>query len=202
MKIKAIILAVMLSFCAVACDSGENPGEEYIPAALENGFIRQGGGGGEPSNPYFVAYRGDKTEFPVDEVTLTFYFGMIDAHLGYGNGDEAEVYIKVFFLTGDRNSWRYTYIKELEDFYREEYTCYMNRINKDTLQIIYNHFEDITVPKELFIYETGRLEFGIVEYIVWVDGVIEPQYETLQAVAIYYKVTGQTVRLSSAEITD
>jgi hypothetical protein len=201
MKIRAIILAVLLSFCAVACDSGE-PDEEYIPAALESGLMLRISSGCEDSSPYFAAYRSDKTEFAIDDVTLTFYFGRIDAHFGYGNGEETEISIKMFFLTGERNDLKYTYIKKIDDFYREEYNCYMNRINKKTLRIIYNHSEDITVPAELFTEERGRLDLGIVEYIVWVDGVIEPQYETLQAVAIYYKVTGQTVHLSSEEITD
>jgi hypothetical protein len=199
MKIKAIILAVMLSFCAVACD---DPGEEYIPAALENGFIRQDGGGGDPSNPFFTAYRSDRTEFAIYDVTLAFYFGRINADFGYGSNEETKVSIKVFFLTGDRNNLQYTYVKEIDDFYREEYNCYMNRINKKTLRIIYNHSEDITISAELFTEERGRLDLGIVEYIVWVDGIIEPQYETSQSVAIYYKVTGETVRLSSEEITD
>ncbi|MDR3318000.1 MAG: hypothetical protein LBS99_01010, partial [Clostridiales bacterium] len=77
MKIKAIILAVLLSFCMTACDSGKPDDSsdfpsEYVTSVLESGFIQQISSGCDPSPTCFAAYRSDRTEFPIDEVTLTF----------------------------------------------------------------------------------------------------------------------------------
>jgi hypothetical protein len=206
MKIKAIILAVMLSFCMTACDNSEPDDSsefpsEYVTSVLESGFIQQISYGCDPASTYFAAYRSDKTEFLVDDVTLSFSFGDSFADIEQGHSDETEVHIKVFFLTGERNSWRYTYIKELEDFYGEAYKCNFVKINKYWSKAVFNYSEDITVPAELFTGERGRIDFGITEYIVWNNG-REPEYGSGTAVAIYYKVIGQTVRLSSEEITD
>jgi hypothetical protein len=201
MKIKVIILAVMLSFCTVACDSGENPGEEYIPAALENGFIFLGGFSDDPASTYFAAYRSDRTDFPIDGVTLTFSFGNLFADNGHGYGDDAEVYIKVFFSTGTYYNLQYNDIKEIDDFYREEYNCSLVKIDEARKKVVFNHSEDITIPEKLFTGERGEFAFAIRKYIV-LDNGREPTYGSGSAVAIYYKVTGQTVRLSSAEITD
>ena len=70
-KTLSLILALItLLFCLVACDNSPPIAREEN--RLEDGF--------KPSNSaeapsLYCAYRSDKTEFPIDDVTLDFYYG-------------------------------------------------------------------------------------------------------------------------------
>ena len=80
----------------------------------------------------------------------------------------------------------------------EKYNIYeTNRLLANILDLEYNYSEKITIPKELFINETGIITFNIYAEVFNENGVSGASYGASQP--IYYKVTGNKVELSTKE---
>ena len=169
--IARILLLVLLLASAVnftACGNKE----------LEDGFKwRQHPDG---TSDYFCAYKSDKRVLDINDVTLTFYYGgtkgMDLPSFGiYFENEEETVYL----------------IKEIKNHNPERYIVnheYKQFLFFDKIIRTFTHSETITIPKELFVNNTGHILF----YMKAND--LGDLY--LGTVAIYYKVEGNTVFLS------
>ena len=172
----------------------EKKEETNINSGLESGFNLS-----ESARPAGIsnhsAYKSEKMEFDIDNVTLEFFFGGhyasgIDLELECGrNYPEFDIY----FLNDNGDK---VHIKHVEEnLVSEKYRCYyVYGEGWHVDEVKYNHSELFTIPKELFTKEKGRVFFEIYG--------INPndpklEYRGITGVGIYYKLTGDKVILSS-----
>lgn len=148
---------------------------------------------------YFMhcAYETDTNEFYINDVTLTFYYGGY-----YASGIEMElelaVNIPVFELYFINEETEYLIKRVEEQFISEKY--YMELIldeNYQAVDLIFNYSENITIPKELFINETGCIYFSIVGENLNNHGKIIQ----IGWIAIFYKKVDDKIILSAMEIS-
>jgi len=164
---KIICIGVLL---IMAFSFGAGCGPEW---ALESGFDDKWTNGNPPKSPYQCAYRSDKTEFDLDDVTLTFFYGNIRVTAGtsYAGNNfysfnreeliEKTSHIEVYWSQSGED----TIIKTIspEEFFSDEYAR-----KGEGREGMYNHSEVLTIPRELFEipkkagYE-GVIWFGIQE---------------------------------------
>ena len=172
--ISRIMLLLLLLASALSFAGCGNKG-------LEGGFNRKG------LLPSFLsAYRSDKREFDIDDVTLTFYYGG-------SNGIEYPSF-KLYF---ENENGDIHLIKEVNNHDPENYIVKLEHkkilfVYKTTK--IFNHSESITIPKELFVNNVGYIMFYFKNTTENLDNESEPLY--LGTVVIYYKVEGDTIFLS------
>ena len=129
---------------------------------------------------HFCACKSNKREFDISDVALTFYYGgtkgMDLPSFGiYFENEEETVYL----------------IKEIKNHNPEQYIVnheYKEFLFFDKIIRTFTHSETITIPKELFVNNTGHILFYM--------KVNELGDLYLGTVAIYYKVEGNTVFLS------
>ena len=135
------------------------------------------------------AYKSDKKEFDINDVTLIFsygthYFPGIDNfptfELWFGNEDDGVLVKKVE-----------------ENLVSEKYSIeFIRHKDQGILEIVYNHSEMLTIPSELFKNETGFVMFAVRAADI---NAKNPEVETLGLCVIYYKKSGDTVTLSTTE---
>ena len=174
-------------------DSGET--DTSVGAVLESGFKKSDA---ECETPLFhCAYRSDKTEFDIDDVTLDFYYGGwfsnlgIDYDLRQHNFPTFEIY-----FTNDANDK--CFVKRVEEnLVSEKYRCkFIYDDNRNATEIIFNHSESITVPREIFTENEGVIFFTIYSQNV---NYTNSSVEFITGKAIFYKVIEGKVILSSQE---
>lgn len=168
-----------------------------IVLITKNGGLKQGFSisyGCEDMNPVCCAYQSDQKIFDINDVTLDFYYGAIGGPMS-GYKDRCVV-TTVHFKHKDQER---KVIKVLEEsIFSEKYDIYdTDRLFVNVLDLEYNYSEKITIPKELFINETGSITFNIYSEVFNENGVSGASYGTSQP--IYYKVTGNKVELSTKE---
>ena len=160
---------------------------------LEWGFIPKLSGCRELPHDS-MAYRIDKTDFDIDDVKVTIYFGgyfsdSIELERECGrNIPEFEIYFSDSFENCILP------IRQIEENYvSEKYR--MSFIYDDShhaTEMIFNHSEEITIPKELFSEEKG-----LIRIIVGGVNVRISKYQILNRGIIRYEMIGTTkVRLS------
>ena len=168
-----------------------------ISLITKNGVLKQGfsiSHGCEDMNPVCCAYQSDQKIFDMNDVTLDFYYGAIRGSIsGY---KDRRVFTTVYFQHKGQDR---KVIKILEEnIFSEKYNIYeTNRLLANILDLEYNYSEKITIPKELFINETGIITFNIYAEVFNENGVSGASYGASQP--IYYKVTGNKVELSTKE---
>jgi len=164
-----------------ALDSRNAKKEEVLPFPISS----------PPSIPLWVAYRADKTEFDINDVTLTFFYGNgfgmrpeysgYDVYLSFGSFQDERIYDND--LLGDRKSVGAKVVKTIpgEDFFNSE--RYLST----------KHSEKFTIPKELFPCEKGIITFGmwstLIEVINFSNGFNRP-------IDIFYQRVGNKITLS------
>lgn len=150
--------------------------------------------GCEDMNPVCCAYQSDQKIFDINDVTLDFYYGTIGGSMP-GDNDRRVVTTVYFKHKGEERK----VIKILEEnIFSEKYDInYTNRLFANVLDLEYNYSEKITIPKELFINETGAITFNIYAEVFNENGISGASYGTSQP--IYYKVTGNKVEISAKE---
>ena len=148
-----------------------------------------------PSSPFFYcAYKIDKTTYDIDNVTLTFYWGDYypdgaEEELKWGRSNpEYDMYFKNAY--GEP-----ILIKHVEEeLVSEKYNCEPTYESKRLTKIKFKHFEEITIPAEAFIGESGQVRFEVwtIDY--------ELQIPVIFALTtIVYKVIGDKVILTEPE---
>lgn len=117
----------------------------------------------------------DKTVFPIDDVTLTFYYGVEwypDIQFQYVMGqfypyvDLSLIYVSTDYDRYNNIGEKFEIpIKRVENFMTEEYRCTLTKDETYTEGIrylkAYNHSEKLTIPATLFENDDGYIYFKI-----------------------------------------
>ena len=177
--IARMMLIVLLLTSAVNFTACRNKG-------LEAGFKwRQHPDG---TSDYFCAYKSDKREFDINDVTLIFYYGCTKG-----------ITCPSFKLYFENKNGDIYLIKEVRDPNPDDYKVnleYKETLFFNTYEKVFNYSESITIPKELFVNDSGVILFNVA--ITWsIDDLInESEWDNITRAAIYYKVKDNTVILS------
>jgi len=214
MRVKKVFRFLTLCLCGTSLLLGRCPGGEpdepppYVPEfALEGGFFKSGGDD-PPSPPHYCAFSSDKTEFDLDDVTLTFYFGH-----GYNNliGSEPLFAKSIFVGISDKSNLKIFHMLYSHEFFTNHYIVTQNKDNY--YKLAYNHSEIITLPREYFSKDKGSINFwfnlfateiNITEYDSLYDAMNAANshsdaFSGGGGIWIYYQVDGDKVTLSDKE---
>ena len=198
MKKICVILTVFLLTCLYGCQGGngaindpDNAGE-----GLECGFeLREWGD--RPDSLYYVACKTEKRIFPIEELTVTCFFGTGDWQ--FQPSDEVEMAVRVSFVADYRDengnqSFCFP-IRSIsdEEFFTEAY--YVKIVNE---RVQYQHSEVLTIPRDLFLANQGRIGILIQEVLTSADGT--EQVGSGSSAAFYYCIDGETVSLSNTKL--
>ena len=177
---RVFLILMMVVLLATGCEQNSPlPPEESagtLSVGLEDGFQSSNG---DESPRYLCAYRSDKTEFDIDDVTLAFYYGGY-----YYNGAEYELenlsdfpYFDLYF--SDDGGERYFVKRVEENFVSEKYNInFTYDENRSVIKRTFNHSEVIRInAKEA-----------------------EPRFRCIASIGVFYKVIGEKVVLSNKEI--
>ena len=136
----------------------------------------------DASMDYFCAYRSDKREFNIDDVTLTFYYGGLRgldcyAFRLYFENKNGDVYL----------------IKQVTNHNPDDYKVHCEGYTRWDSYRVFDFCENITIPKELFVNDSGYIFFCLdVIHVSWQE---DTWYNANREI-IYYNVVGNTVELS------
>ena len=138
---------------------------------------------------YFCAYRSNKREFNISDVTLTFYYGGVggmncSAFRLYFENENGDVYL----------------IKKIRNHNPDDYKVHVEGYTMWDSHREFNYCENITIPKELFVNDSGYIFFGL--DVTWStnDLINENEWANGDLEVIYYNVVGNTVELSEKDI--
>lgn len=181
MKIKRLICIGIILIMSIVMLCGCE--EDYSKKELKGGTFSNEGGG-EPRHMFDQAsYYSEISEFDIDNVSLTFYFGLViyDLDVAIKDGGDMpwfEMYFREFNEKGLLSE--YLIRRNEESFISEKYL--ITETNR--------YSETIKMPKELFVNSTGKILFCI-------DGEFKGKVGLYSKVAIYYKSNGEKVILSN-----
>ena len=159
---------------------------------LEAGFYYTSIGNDDAPYPMFrCAYKSDKTEFDINDVTLTFYYGgLYSLYLQEERSSISYPGYELYF-SNDWTELKKMLIKQVEDelisekyrFTTKKFFCY-NFCE-------FNYFVELTIPKELFGNEEGVIWFSIYSRN------INNEDEIFETIDVYYKKDGDKIILST-----
>ena len=195
-KIISALLCMAVLFGSLSLTSCSDIG-------IESGFKTYSLGWSECEyNPFHCTYKAEKTEFSLDDVSIILYYGG-DFYNYQFESDYQEYGLRIpsFDIYAasnwDRNNKKYSnehLIKHVEeDFISGKYDCEIIRkqfLFWHTTEIIYNHYETIPIPKELFVENSGSIHI----LIRGTDQRGDPL--SIISTLFYYKIVGETVLLS------
>lgn len=174
-------------------DANNQSTNKYQSFGLKSGFSDSGGC---EASPFLCAYKSDKTEFDINDVTLDFYYGVFfleDEEYERENTFDIPSF-DLFFL----NEKGKVLVKHVdENLISEKYKIsFIYDENLQVIDTVFNHCETFTVPKEVFVKDKGSITFAIYgtnvrEY--------EPEYRCKVSKVIYYKINGDKVILSNRQ---
>lgn len=162
---------------------------------IESGFIFESGA---PIPSDFFAYKSDKTEFDLNDVTLTFYYGgLFSSGIEYEKENLRNIpEFELVFINynSDTNIEERVVVKKVEEnFVDEKYqVTLVNDIETNTKRVEFNHCEELTVPAELFIGESGRIVF-----LASGKNTLNSHYSIDGYCLIYYEKKGDKVILKT-----
>ena len=178
-------------------DGDENKKEISVSEGVESGFYLSDRGCPSPST--YCAYKSEKNEFDIDDVTLQFFFGGNYAASGIEyqleHGDNYPEFD--YYFTNDEGDR--IHIKHIEEnFVSEKYSCdFVHDEKAKLVEVKYNYSETLTVPKAIFTKEKGLVYFGL--YGVNPRGPMLDE-RCIVATHFYYKLVENKVVLSSKPI--
>ena len=193
-SISRVVLILLILLLSAAGCGRKNISNETVSNGLESGLKHTDDCGGCEIPSDHCAYKSEQSEFDLDNVVLTFYYGTstnIDAALA---GDcNYYSYAELYFMDDNDNLH---FIKRTEESYTsEEYSC--KWILDDSYKLIgfsYNHSENIKIPPELFTQKSGRISFCVYGEDI---NAYESAYSLISIINIYYKTNDEKVILSS-----
>ena len=174
--ISLLLVIVLMLLCLVSCstpdssvDGDTSPnGDEAGAEVKDEGFTTMlGSGDGDIRlSPAYADLVADKTVFDIDNVTVDFYYGFlwypeIEYHIEEGS---IYPYVDMSFEYNPVKSNKMPDLtqtvsfplKRVEDIMTEKYRC--ESVFKDEVELYnteYNHYETLTIPKELFEKDDG-----------------------------------------------
>ena len=177
-------------------DNGNGKTDTSVGAALEYGFVPSDSCEEQPI--FRCAYRSNKTEFDIDNVTVDFYYGGY-----YPLGAEYYLQIEnfptfeIYFTTDNLNT--ICFVKRVEENlvsekYRYNYIC---DDNWNATEIRFNHSESITIPREIFTKNEGVIYFTIYSQNV---NYTNSSVKAIAGTPIHYRIIGEKVVLSHQPI--
>ena len=173
-------------------DNGNGETDTSVGAVLESGFKKSD----DCETPLFhCAYRSDKTEFDIDDVTLDFYYGGWFTNLGIEY--DLQLYnFPMFDIYFTNDAHDRCFVKRVEEnLVSEKYRCkFIDDDDWNATEIIFNHSESITIPREIFTENEGVIYFAI--YSKNANHTV-PEVEWIAGKAIFYKIIGEKVILSN-----
>ena len=179
----AVLLLVLISSTLSFVGCGDKK--------IEGGF-----GKSDEKSVFSCAYKSDKNTFDINDVTLTFYYGH---HLSAGNmAYYSYPNFELYFCNDDNLE---VLVKRIEDeFVSEKYHAYYGKgVNFLKSNIQYNHFETLTIPKELFTKDDGIIYFCIYGTNMNDDN---QELDIITSRGIYYKKDGNKIVLSDEEFSE
>jgi hypothetical protein len=179
-------------------NGGENDGNQTNETDDGNKEEKQGleigaiSGGSRPSSDNYCGCKSEKNEFDIDDVTLEFYFGYPFTL----NGPRSDVYEDWFYIYFTNETEGIEIVKKVEEsFFSEKYNVEII-VDYENLKITgveYAHSEMLTIPKELFVNDSGTIWFRII-----VEHKNAPETDRLRpyrVLHLHYKVDGDKVIL-------
>ena len=186
-------LLLILIIISIFCTSCTNLGLEGDFKSISFGWSNT------ESNPYHCTYKTEKTEFDIDDVSIDLYYG--GDYYDVQFNDEYGSIIPSFYIyvagNWDGKNQKFNnehLIKHVEEpFISEKYDCEIIRkqfLFWHTTEIIYNHCETITIPRELFIENSGVININI----RGTDS--RGNIVKITGTCFYYKVVGEKVLIA------
>ena len=185
-------------------NSHDNNDNENTNSGLESGLKFSVGGDELPI--FFSAYKSDKSEFDIDDVTLEFFYGGYYSYRLNGEIVQKEFldypWFEIYFVNEDKSS---IFVKRVEeDIISDKYACdfiyredEINEFGNYMIYVEFNYSEILTIPKEIFTKESGKIYFAIYSEDL---KAFEPEFRCITSQILYYKVMGDAVILSSQKI--
>ena len=195
---RLLLISTALCLCLSGC--GWNI-EQEKDQGLESGFYFPYGL--NQIGLWHAACRSEKNVFDINDVTLTFYYG---DDFGYQEDLETYrehsftyLYYELYFANEALTEILIRHVDE--DFVSEKHRCkYRWNESGEVTEIIFNHSEELTIPKELFTKEKGIVYFyvtgcGTVGRLI---GTERGDYmiKKISSIAIYYEKNGNTIKLT------
>ena len=182
-------LSVLLAFCMLATGCGGNGMQNGLDSSSTLGCAY---------NSYMCAYKSDKTEFNINDVTLELSYGCYfinDVEWVMEHGGDIFSYFDIYIESCQKNGDK-TLIKRVEEnLISEKYR--ITRAYDENNYFVgwkFNYSEMITIPKEVFSKDKDRLVFRIYGESLRDDGL--PSYRMLTFEGIGYKVIDDKVILA------
>ena len=168
---------------------------------LESGFSASDG---EMQPKYRCAYKSDTNIFSMDNVTLEFYYGGVFTAYLENEKENASNYpiFELYFVNDEEDKILARTVEE--NLISEKYRCTPKKnIFGNVIGWNFNHSEVLTIPKELFTKNSGKVFFVIYaenvnaynEYVDEYAG-MGPKIDFVTGKNIYYKIDGDNVILS------
>ncbi len=182
-RISAVLLIILtFTVCATGCEL-EDVLNSVVKAKDEPTCVGK-------HNSFHCAYKSNKTEFDINDVTLEFFYGTYvytDVEFMREHGSTVPGF-ELYFSNDQEQEYLIKRVEEdlVSEKYHSEY-------NKDEKRYDFTHSETITIPKELFTKEKGYVYFFLRE-ISNADNY--PTKFSLTSVDIYYEVIGDKVIIS------
>ena len=174
-------------------DNGNGETDTNVGAVLESGFKRSDDACEIPL--FLCAYRSDKTEFDIDDVTLDFYYGGWYSDLGI-DYDLQQHNFPMFDIYFTNDAHDRCFVKRVEEnLVSEKYRCkFIYDDDWNFIELKFNHSESITIPREIFTENEGVIYFAIFSQNA---NYTDPEVERIAGIGIRYKVIGERVVLSN-----
>lgn len=194
---RVLLILIIVSLFVTGCEQLgiKIPGrdKDTVSSGVESGFKPSSS---DEMNPFHCAYKSDKTEFDINDVTLDFYYGVSYYESAeYFRENIWDIpYFEVSFTTDDNKKF---VVKRVEEnLVSEKYRCeYIRDENLKIIEIKYNYCETLTIPAEIFTEESGVIYFGFRGDNIRVQ---DPEHREIGGgKAIFYKVKDGKVILSS-----
>lgn len=171
----------------------ENMDSENTSSGLESGF--DVGGNSCASTGFYCAYKSEKNEFEIDDVTLEFYYGGWYYPLGAEYLRETTHDFPFFDVYFGEDEGEKVLVKRVEEnFILDKYNVIVNFYER---KHTFTFSEPLTIPKQLFSKETGIVYFYITGTNIKNGDKAKTQLIT--SINIFYKVTDGKVILSNTE---
>lgn len=194
---RLLLISTALCLCLSGC--GWNI-EQEKDQGLESGFYFPYGL--NQIGVWHAACRSEKSVFDINDVTLTFYYGddFVYADLEtYRRRNFTYQYYELYFANEALTKILIRHVDE--DFVSEKHRCkYRCNDYGEVTEIIFNHSEELTIPKELFTKEEGIVYFYVTGWGTAgrLIGTEEEGYmmRTIADIPIYYEKDGNTIKLT------
>ena len=197
-KLTSLLLALIMLFTVLTLSGcGIKP--------LKNGFSKYG----DIIPDYFIAYKSDVSKFDLSDVSLEFYYGVLEYERLVGKASISS--FEICFLSGDSDL--YIAKKITDELVSEEYNVdiakvpFLARFFIDNLT--FSHSETIAIPEFLFDKNTGEIRIVLCSEFLYSEhnnseflvecSACSAQYTThiLAESVLYYQKNDDRIILSS-----